>query len=301
MLYLFKHEKHYAHVQTDESNIQNILASLTSFSEAPSLHVNMRKSALINVFMGHFEFLPWQGPKIDRGMVFQHLGYQLGVNISTDKKLQWVFRKIKCKMELWHSSQWPLHVRIRIVQAFLHPNVMHYLLLLDWKKCHLHAIDCLVKSFLWDRKHNRALVTSAWDFVCQPKAKGGLGILHLHSHTMARWTAFLMCINSSYKPLWTDTFWRFIKNAVRWKLKKSRFWWHARFCDIWESSFTFKMKIFMWRILVGHFTLWAFLSKHGLKGVRCPHCATYAETMRHAFSAYPCIQRWWNNLLLFPI
>ncbi|KAH7423060.1 hypothetical protein KP509_12G037600 [Ceratopteris richardii] len=61
------------------------------------------------------------------------------------------------------------------------------------------------------------------------------------------------------------------------------------------------MKIFMWRILVGHFTLGAFLSKHGLKGVQCPHCASYAETMRHAFWGCLCIQRWWNNLLSFPV
>ncbi|KAH7277312.1 hypothetical protein KP509_39G044900 [Ceratopteris richardii] len=410
-------------------------------------------------------------------MVFKYLGYLLGVNVSTKQKIQWVFHRIKCKLELWHSSQWPLHARIRTVQAFLQPYVMYYLLLLDWKRCHLHAIDCLVKSFLWDKKLNCALVISAWDFVCQPKDKGGLGVLDLCSHTMARRTAFLMRITSSCKPLWTDAFWIFIEDGVvyykgrwnldfwnkffshaplqttsstlhvllqsfkqiatclkwngrqryvgnsfasvspywsfltnpplayslgeaaryfnnkgidsiakcynakwellsfpvirrtyavgpayrskwiqivlflqryqvplsidasdpwrdwllakhtrwwngkastfygsivhsdgialqcnkRWKLNKSPVWWHARFCTIWESSFTFHMKIFMWRILVGHFTLGAFLSKHGLKGVQCPHCASYTKTMRHAFWGCSCIQRWWNNFLLFPI
>ncbi|KAH7298039.1 hypothetical protein KP509_25G024800 [Ceratopteris richardii] len=284
----------------DESYIRNILTSLASFSET-------------------------------------HLGYPLGVNVPTNQKIQWVFRRIKCRMEL-----------IRIVQAFLQPFVMYDLLLLDWKRSHLYAIDGLVKSFLWDKKHNRALVISAWDFVCQPKDKGGLGILDLGSPTMARWAAFLMRILFPYKPLWTDIFWRFIENAVplsfpvirrtyavgpvyrskwiqiillqqryqvplsidasdpwcdwllakhtrwwngkasifygsiirsdgialqcnkRWKLNKSPIWWHARFCTIWESSFTFKMKIFMWRILVGHFTSGAFLSKHGLKGGFAP-------------------------------
>ncbi|KAH7294526.1 hypothetical protein KP509_27G004600 [Ceratopteris richardii] len=87
----------------------------------------------------------------------------------------------------------------------------------------------------------------------------------------------------------------------RWKLMKTQCWWYSRFCAVWEASFTFKMKIFMWRILVGHFTLGAFLSKHGLERVRCPHCAAYAETMRHAFWTCPYIQRWWNTLFLFPI
>ncbi|KAH7429886.1 hypothetical protein KP509_09G069800 [Ceratopteris richardii] len=61
------------------------------------------------------------------------------------------------------------------------------------------------------------------------------------------------------------------------------------------------MKVFMWRILVGHFMLGAFLSKHGIQGVRCPHCGSYAETMRHAFWSCSYIQRWWNNLFLVPI
>ncbi|KAH7433422.1 hypothetical protein KP509_07G068600 [Ceratopteris richardii] len=58
------------------------------------------------------------------------------------------------------------------------------------------------------------------------------------------------------------------------------------------------MRIFMWRIFVGHFTLGAFLSKHGLQGI---HCSSYAENMRHAFWTCRCIQRCWNTLFLFPI
>ncbi|KAH7433014.1 hypothetical protein KP509_07G050400 [Ceratopteris richardii] len=61
------------------------------------------------------------------------------------------------------------------------------------------------------------------------------------------------------------------------------------------------MKIFMWRIFTCHFILGAFLSKHGLQGVRCPHCASYDENMRHAFWSCSQIQRWWNILFLFPI
>ncbi|KAH7298148.1 hypothetical protein KP509_25G029000 [Ceratopteris richardii] len=53
---------------------------------------------------------------------------------------------------------------------------------------------------------------------------------------------------------------------MRWNLKKVPSWWHARFSAIWESSFSFRMKIFMWRIFVGHFTLGAFLSRHGFEG-----------------------------------
>ncbi|KAH7422860.1 hypothetical protein KP509_12G029100 [Ceratopteris richardii] len=87
----------------------------------------------------------------------------------------------------------------------------------------------------------------------------------------------------------------------RWSLKKPESWWFSRYSSIWDSSFTYRMEIFMWRIFTGHFTLGAFLSRHGLQGVRCPHCASYAENMRHAFWSCSQIQRWWNILFLFPI
>ncbi|KAH7288019.1 hypothetical protein KP509_31G007800 [Ceratopteris richardii] len=88
---------------------------------------------------------------------------------------------------------------------------------------------------------------------------------------------------------------------ARWKLQKSPSWWHARFSLLWESSLTFRMKIFMWRIFTGHFTLGAFLYRHGLQGVRCPHCASHDESMLHAFWTCSFIQRWWNKVFLFPI
>ncbi|KAH7441801.1 hypothetical protein KP509_03G055100 [Ceratopteris richardii] len=325
--------------------------------------------------------------------------------------------------------------------------------------------------------HNRALVLSTWDYICQPRSTGGLGILNLLSHLQARRVAFIMRITAPQKPLWTDVFWKSVENAklcykgiwkldpwnnffshapiqtslptlsfvlrsfkmtlsrlnwngrqwymgnsfaslspywsflsnpplafslgasarylnnkgidsiakcydskweilpfavigrtfavgpayrskwiqmvrflqqfqvplsidasdpwkdwllakhtrwwtlkastyyssllphesiaaqcnIRWKLKKTPSWWHARFRTLWDSLCFFRMKIFMWRIFTGHFTLGAFLSNHGLQGVQCPHCASHHENMRHTFWMCPAIQRWWNTLFLFPI
>ncbi|KAH7294852.1 hypothetical protein KP509_27G021900 [Ceratopteris richardii] len=92
-----------------------------------------------------------------------------------------------------------------------------------------------------------------------------------------------------------------IQYNSQWKLRKHPSWWYSRFHTIWYSTLPFKMRIFMWRIFVGHFTLGAFLSKHGLQGARCPHCSSYAENMRHAFLTCQRIQRCWNTLFLFPI
>ncbi|KAH7285573.1 hypothetical protein KP509_33G034500 [Ceratopteris richardii] len=404
-------------------------------SQSSTFNINMRKSAIINISAQNFQAIEWEGAKIERG-----------VGVPIKDKIDWVLRRVKCKMDKWFASQWPLHARIRIVQAFMQPYVMYYLLLLDWKKNQLHIFDRLIKAFLWSKRHDRALVLSSWEYVCQPKDKGGLGILNLHAHLMARRTAFIMRIVSSHTPLWTPLFWKFVENADvkfkgtwkldawnkffshaplqtsshtinillchfkttlstlrwngrqryvgnslawelscfsiallilpfsvlqktyalgaayrskwlqivsflqqyqiplsvdavdqwrdwllakhtrwwagksnmyyrtliasdsiacqcnrRWNLRKTASWCCSRFSSIWESSFTYKTKIFMWRTFVGHFTLGAFLSKHGLQGVRCPHCASYAENMRHAFWSCAHVQRWWSTLFLFPI
>ncbi|KAH7307395.1 hypothetical protein KP509_22G057000 [Ceratopteris richardii] len=355
-----------------------------AFASSPMfylLEAKMNSSCIPGI--SHFDSLKWDGLKVEKGTIFRHLGYPLGINVSTKNKIDWVLRRIKGKMDMWHAAQWPLHTRIRIVQAFLQPYVMYYLLLLDWRKCHLHTFECLLKKFLWNKVHNQALVLSAWKYVCQPKLKGGLGILQLDSHLRARRVAFIMRVTSSQKPLWLDIFWQFMENArscykrcwkldawnkffshaplqisrptldlllrsfkmeasclkwngrqhwifakhtrwwkgaaniyyfsplpdesiadqcnFRWKLRKSSAWWDGRFGIIWDSFFTFRTKIFMWRIYTRHFTLGAFLSKHGLERTQCPHCASYADNMRNTFWTCPHIHRWWNSLFIFPI
>ncbi|KAH7353107.1 hypothetical protein KP509_19G078500 [Ceratopteris richardii] len=166
----------------------------------------MKKSALINISVRQFQSLKWEGPKIEKGIIFRHLGYPLGIDVSIKDKLACVLCRVKCKMDKWIAPQWPLHTRIKIVQAFMQSYIMYYLLLLDWKKNQLSIFDGMLKNFLWNKKHSRALVLSSWEYVCQPRDKGGLGFLNLYSHLMARRTTFIMRITSSHKPLWTFIF-----------------------------------------------------------------------------------------------
>ncbi|KAH7352291.1 hypothetical protein KP509_19G038400 [Ceratopteris richardii] len=173
---------------------------------------------LVNISAQDFQDIQWEGTKIEKGTVFRHIGYPLGINVSDKDKIEWVMHKIKRKADMWHASQWPLHARIRIVQDFLQPYVMYYLLLLDWKKYHIRDFECLLKNFLWNKKHNRVLVLSTWDYVYQPRINGGLGILNLHSHTIATRAAFIMHVTFAHRPLWLQIFWKIIGNAeVRFK------------------------------------------------------------------------------------
>ncbi|KAH7280004.1 hypothetical protein KP509_37G047600 [Ceratopteris richardii] len=159
--------------------------TLTPFSEAFALRINKKKSVIVNISTSHFQSLEWEGPKIEKTTIFRHLGYPLSVNVPAKDKIEWVLCKIKCKMHKWYALQWPLHARIRIVQAFLQPYIMYYPLLLDWKKSHIRIFGSLLKNFLWNKN-----IIEHWFFqlgstYVNPNLLGGLGILHLHSHLMA--------------------------------------------------------------------------------------------------------------------
>ncbi|KAH7373372.1 hypothetical protein KP509_17G052100 [Ceratopteris richardii] len=151
--------------KAEHENVQNIIATLKPFSNASGLRINMKKSVLIDISARHFHSFICQGLKIEKGTIFRYLAYPFGSNVSTKDKIEWVLNRVRSKMILWHAMQWPMHTRIRIVQVFMHPYVMYYLLLLDWKKCHLHVFEGLLKNFLWNKRHNRALVLSAWEFI----------------------------------------------------------------------------------------------------------------------------------------
>ncbi|KAH7295389.1 hypothetical protein KP509_27G044400 [Ceratopteris richardii] len=338
----------------------------TFIFEASSLKINMKKSKIINISAPHFQSLKWDGPKIERGIVFKHLGYPLGIGVTIKDKSDWVLRRIKGKMEN------------------------------------------LVKNFL----------CSSWEYVFQPRDRGGLGILNLHTRLMARREAFFLRITSSQRPLWAPIFWKLVESAEVnfkgcWKLDEwNKFFSHA---PLQTSSYTvnflihhfkFALSTLKWNgrqpyagnSLASLSPFWSFLSnppiayslgaatryfnnkgidsiakcynskweilsfpevrrlyavgaayrskwlqvvsllhkyqierlvvsrwwigklnmyyctliafdkfllgilrKHGMLGIRCLHCSSYVENMRHAFWSCAFIQKWWNILMLFPI
>ncbi|KAH7433492.1 hypothetical protein KP509_07G071800 [Ceratopteris richardii] len=172
--------------KADMENVQNIMDSLVPFSQASGLRINKEKLVILNIFASLFRSLNWEGPKIEKGNIFRHLGYPLGIQVTVKEKVEWVLRRIK-----------------------------------------------------------------TWEYVCQPKATGGLGILHAHSHLMERREAFVMHITTLHAPIWTHIFWTLVENGHvnfkgSWKLDAwNKFFSHA---PLQTSSHTLNF-------LLGHFKL----------------------------------------------
>ncbi|KAH7297421.1 hypothetical protein KP509_26G069000 [Ceratopteris richardii] len=227
---------------------------------------------------GHFESLPWHGPKVETRTVFRHLGYPLGINVPINDKMRWVLSSryfnnkgidslAKCYDSKWEILSFPT-IRKTYARGSAYRS--------KWIQIALFLQEYQVPLSIDFSDPWRDLL--------------------LAKHT--RW--WIGKANTFYPSLLPSDDITLQCNA-HWKLEKAPSWWHARFSLLWESSLTFRMKIFMWRIFTGHFTLGAFLSRHGLRGVRCPHCPSYDESMRHVLWTFSFTQRWWNKLFLFPI
>lgn len=144
--------------------------------------MNIDKSTLIDLSAARFDSLIWQGKRLTTGHGFRRLGYPIGVNVSHKMLINWVIERVKGKILYWKSDEWPMHVRLRIIQSIIIPYFLYYLPLLGWRDCHLQILNSLLRQFLWNKTHKKSMVLISWDTICQPHAWGGMGITHVATH-----------------------------------------------------------------------------------------------------------------------
>lgn len=200
-------------LKANNLNLANCLKILDLFSTAAGLNLNVQKSALIDISAEDFEHLIWNGKRIPTGHVFRHLGYPIGVDVTNKQLIDWIMIKLKNKINYWKSDEWPLHVRLRIIQSILIPYVMYYLPLLDWKKHHIAGLNSLLNRFYWGGSGAKPIVLISWSKICQPKNIGGLGILNLRSHAYARRATLLHKMFTNSAP-WCLCLWTMVKKAT---------------------------------------------------------------------------------------
>lgn len=107
------------------------LSYLGLLSLAAGMNLNMHKSVLIDLTVGKFDALIWPRQRILKGNVFKYLGYPMGVDVTNQQLLKWVMDKVNTKIVAWYCDEWPLHVRLRILQSILIPYLLYYLSLLN--------------------------------------------------------------------------------------------------------------------------------------------------------------------------
>lgn len=199
-------------VQASNRNINKCMQYIALFSLAAGMNLNLHKSHLIDINAENFNALIWAGKRMHQGQVFRHLGYPIGVNVTNQQLTSWVAEKVQTKIASWYCDEWPLHVRLRIVQSILVSYLLYYIPLLNWKPAHLGIFETAFKRFLWGKK-GKTCAFIKWDLVCQPKNRGGLGVLNLAAHAHARRATMLKHMFSR-DTLWARCMWQIIGYSV---------------------------------------------------------------------------------------
>ena len=214
-------------LQASKSNLEKSMHVWDQFALASGLHINWRKSRLISCTESDLQSLGWQGSVIHRGSIFRHLGYPLGVDVTNAQLLEWIGSKLRDKFMYWKSQSWPFHVRLKVVQCIMIPMILYFLPLLPWTKKALQAMLQPLRFMLWRKKDRRGVAWVSWEHLATPKRLGGVTILNLDMHLMARRFSLLRDMCRQDQP-WVCMMQYFIENAgfIHGKTKIKASWWH---------------------------------------------------------------------------
>ncbi|XP_028773622.1 uncharacterized protein LOC114730681 [Neltuma alba] len=111
------------------------------------------------------------------------LGKYLGVNLHHSRvnkgSFQSVVDKVKTRLSKWKTGSLSLAGRTTLISSVMSaiPNYTMQTSLVPSPTC--ETLDKLNRGFLWGSSaEHRKMPLVAWDAVCQPKSKGGLGLRH---------------------------------------------------------------------------------------------------------------------------
>ncbi|KAK5813591.1 hypothetical protein PVK06_029042 [Gossypium arboreum] len=111
----------------------------------------------------------------------------------TNSTLHFVIDKVCAKLQSWDAHQLYFAGRVTLVQSVLLaiPSYFMQSMMITRQIC--DEIECLVKRFIWgttDGKKKMSLVS--WDFICQPKWCGGLGMDSYGIRTLLSYLNFVI-------------------------------------------------------------------------------------------------------------
>ena len=69
--------------------------------------------------------------------------------------IQWFMPKLNRKIDYWQLSTWPLHVRLRIVQAIVMAYIQFFLPLIMWRKADIDQFMSLAMAIVWKTQHRK--------------------------------------------------------------------------------------------------------------------------------------------------
>lgn len=167
---------------------------LETFAQSTGLRVNFAKSCLlpINVSNEKVTLLAGLfGYKLET-FPFTYLGLPLGLSRPRIRDLGPLYSRINHRLAAT-ASFLSFDGRIMVTKAILSSLPTFYLSTLKIADGAIEIVDKNRRIGVWGKmdNSNRPKSLAAWDLVCRPKSKGGLGISNLASHNEALLIKFL--------------------------------------------------------------------------------------------------------------
>jgi hypothetical protein len=169
-------------------------AILETFAQSTGLRVNFAKSCLlpINISNDKASLLAGLfGCKLE-SFPFTYLGLPLGLSRPRIRDLGPLYSRINHRLAATASFLSP-DGRIMVTKAILSSLPTFYLCTFKLADGAVEIVDKSRRIGIWGKPENsnRPKSLAAWDLVCRPKSKGGLGITNLAAHNEALLLKFL--------------------------------------------------------------------------------------------------------------
>ena len=110
----------------------------------------------------------------------------------------------------WKSQLWPFHVQLKVVQCILIAMLLYFLPLFPCTKKALQILVQPCQFMLWRKEETMGVTWISWDHLATLKRLGGVAILDLEMHLMARGFALLQDMCQQDQP-WIFMMQYFIK------------------------------------------------------------------------------------------
>jgi hypothetical protein len=191
-------------------HLQTLKTTLLEFQKATGLKVNFHKSCLvpINIDVNYAtclaEFFECSVGK----MPFTYLGLPLGTTRPTVRELAPLTDRVERRLNAC-SRFLSYGGKLIFVNSVLSSLPTFYMCMLKLNKTVVKVVNRARQHCLWDkqdRDHQNSL--AAWELVCKPKEKGGLGVINLEIQNDALLMKHLFKFFNQHDTPWVSMVWQ---------------------------------------------------------------------------------------------
>jgi hypothetical protein len=193
----------------DKDQLLLVKETLRKFSLSTRLNINFDKSQMLPINVPE-DLLQDLAAVFDcqvGKMPFTYLGLPVGTTKPTITKLSPLVCRLERKLSS-SSSFLPQGARLQLINSTLASMPLHFLCSLQLPIGLTNQLDRILRQCVWTDKDGMPKQSlAAWELVCKPKLKGGLGIVNFQKQNAALLIKFLDKFYNKNALPWVDLIW----------------------------------------------------------------------------------------------